>query len=461
MRAFNDFSPRMSRDFADNLNEVVEAVESLTRMGAGSITGEGLPEENPPPIYPLARITGVTRPSGTLDILWQYSGNYITTDEGTPDTNGNYIPIFVDALDSITGNPIPFDFPLIERTNNSQVPINGSVIVKVEPGPGDLWVFDFPVPAPLTVYARFATQSLPAYTNTLGVLNANANGALTSAYCDDLTPVQGDIVLFCVEGSSSANYAVYEITEIGGASAKWLLTPTNPWIIQAAAQVFIGPEGTNDKNTVWQVATPNPINEYIPFDETITTTATPIKFRRIIQEVRIVKRVASAGTGWDTTSSTSATLGTTTSFTVGTGLNLAALDVLFMNAGSGNTQVAIVGSYNSGTGALTIGSITNVTGTVAAYSSWTITTTKIQGYYPGGVYFQDKTSDANCWIGDMNGNIPTTDVFYKATRNFNKTLDGITRGFYETEVSGPVVTAVSAACVAGDIATTVTTGNAL
>lgn len=303
----------------------------------------------------------------------------------------------------------------------------------------------------LTVYARWYTGALPAFTNTAGVLTASVNGALTSTYADGVTPAANDVFLYAVEGASHVNYMVYKLTQLGTAGTPWIATPvsTGIWELVAAAQVLVGPEGTNDKETVWAVKTANPI----------TPATTAIKFARIYQEDRWVKLLTSAGTGWDTTTSSSGSVtigtGSFTFLNVGAGLNITAGDTFVADAGSGNTMTLTATAYS---GTTLTGTEVSSTGS-GTFTSWTVTVTSVQGYYPGTVYFNDKTSDVACWVKDANSNAPSTGVFHRAARNFNKTLDAVTRGFYETDVTGTVVKSITSIdCVDDVITATIVSG---
>jgi hypothetical protein len=297
--------------------------------------------------------------------------------------------------------------------------------------------------APLVIAARWITQALPSFSNTAGVLTGS--GAMGSVYCDGVSPNVGDVFLYALEGSLSDEYRPYTLTQ----ASPWVATPiaSGAWQYVASAQVWVGPEGTNNKNTLWQLTQSN----------IIVPGTTALKFSRLYQEDRWVKRLASAGAGWDTTSSTSATLNSTTTFTVGSGLLLTAGDTVFMDAGSGNNQLATVVSYSGTT--LVVGSFAAVNDPSATdpYASWAITCVQVQGYYPGTVYFQDKSTDVPCWIQDANSNTPNVGIFYRASRNFDKQLDGIWRGFYETWVSADL----EARVVCSGTSLTVTNGPVL
>src|ERR1022692_36012 len=190
----------------------------------------------------------------------------------------------------------------------------------------------------------------------------------------------------------------------------------------AGAEVWIGPEGTNDKETCWELITAG----------VITPGTTPIKFMRSYQEDRWVKRLASAGTGWHTTSSTTLTpsAGTLTA-TVGASLLTMAGDVVFFDDSVGRTITGTVFSY-SGTTLVFVGSAFTGSG---SNSSWTVDVTQVQGYYPGTVYFQDFSADVPCWLTDVQSTPIVTGLFFRAGRGFNAIADGVTRGVYSTQVA--------------------------
>lgn len=115
---------------------------------------------------------------------------------------------------------------------------------------------------------RFATASaLPANTRTGNVLLADANGALSGASLDGVTPVAGDLVLVKDE-STGANRGVYVIDSLGGASAQWQMTRAPGWDVSAAVtpnRTVAVSEGTANADTVWMLTTDAPI--------TLNTTA--------------------------------------------------------------------------------------------------------------------------------------------------------------------------------------------
>jgi hypothetical protein len=78
-----------------------------------------------------------------------------------------------------------------------------------------------------------------------------------------------------------------------------------------------------------------------------------------------------AGDRYQTTSSTSFTLGTSTTLTIGTGLAYTPAQDIIITYDVNNHQVCTVVSYNPGTGALVIGPPITVVGS-GTYSSWTV-----------------------------------------------------------------------------------------
>lgn len=78
-----------------------------------------------------------------------------------------------------------------------------------------------------------------------------------------------------------------------------------------------------------------------------------------------------AGDRYQTTSSSTFTLGTSTTLTVGTGLAYTPAQDIIIAYDANNHQVCTVVSYNSGTGALVIGPPVTVVGS-GTYSSWSV-----------------------------------------------------------------------------------------
>lgn len=106
------------------------------------------------------------------------------------------------------------------------------------------------IPQTLQYKARMVATAITAYAGSgTGTLTATANGALAAQ--DGVTPAVGDVICL-LDGTTnmtSANDAgFYEITSLGGASAKWSMTRVPWWftgqIMSPATIVWIGSEGT-------------------------------------------------------------------------------------------------------------------------------------------------------------------------------------------------------------------------
>jgi hypothetical protein len=126
-------------------------------------------------------------------------------------------------------------------------------------------------------YARIVTQALPSYSATASTLTGAANGALDSTFTDSVTLATGDNLLFVVEGSAGTDYGLYTLKQ-GTASTKWVLTRVDIALV-AGLEVYVSPEGSINPNTVWQLATANPI---VP-------GSTPQLWARLYPEIRPVQ----------------------------------------------------------------------------------------------------------------------------------------------------------------------------
>jgi len=160
-----------------------------------------------------------------------------------------------------------------------------------------------------------------------------------------------------------------------------------------------------------------------------------------------IKVSSSAGTGWDTTSASSNTIASSGSFsfTVASGLNWLAGDTVLVDAGSGNTITGTVTSYSGTTLVFTATASTGA----GTFNSWNVHATVVQSRYPGTYYDFDLNQLGICWVVDDQSNLPSTNVFYPATRASN--ANG--RRVYRTNVSDAVV--LSVACVSGSPVATV------
>lgn len=107
---------------------------------------------------------------------------------------------------------------------------------------------------PMQTYADYViVASLPAYTNTNGVLTGNSNGAVTSAMADAATPAVGDI--FLLEhglAASAADAGLYVLTAVGAAGAKFSAQAIGfGQTMLPKAEILLGSRGTVFKNTTW------------------------------------------------------------------------------------------------------------------------------------------------------------------------------------------------------------------
>lgn len=72
--------------------------------------------------------------------------------------------------------------------------------------------------------------ALPAYTKTGGTLTGNANGAITSAMADGITPVVGDVMLLPPGiAAAAADAGLYVITAVGSAGAVFTAVQAAGW----------------------------------------------------------------------------------------------------------------------------------------------------------------------------------------------------------------------------------------
>lgn len=99
--------------------------------------------------------------------------------------------------------------------------------------------------------------ALPAYTNTAGSLLGNANGAITSAMADGVTPAVGDtFILPPGIAGAAVDVGIYVITAVGAAGAKFSAVQANSWqqgsVIPNKAEVLIA-KGTVFAGTTWVV----------------------------------------------------------------------------------------------------------------------------------------------------------------------------------------------------------------
>jgi hypothetical protein len=96
------------------------------------------------------------------------------------------------------------------------------------------------------------TGALAAYTRVSYVITADANGALNPV--DGQTLVAGTSKLWLKNPAVAADLALYDVTSIGGAGAKFVLTMNAEWIaaVGPGSQVFVN-TGTANKDKSWTV----------------------------------------------------------------------------------------------------------------------------------------------------------------------------------------------------------------
>lgn len=134
-----------------------------------------------------------------------------------------------------------------------------------------------------TLMARaLATVALQAYTNVTGTLTENANAAMSTM--DGLTLAVGDR-FFLPPGiaAAAADVGVYQVTAVGGASAKWSATRVsnmlNGVVIPTGTEVHVT-EGALMAGTQWVLTTTGTV--------TIGTTTQTWFPRQVTQQIVLV-----------------------------------------------------------------------------------------------------------------------------------------------------------------------------
>lgn len=130
-------------------------------------------------------------------------------------------------------------------------------------------------------------SALGAYTNTSGVLTANANGAIGAQ--DGVTLAVGDFVLLPNGvAASAADAGIFQVTAVGGASAKFVLTPSPDAPIGAVmlckTEVLVQ-EGTLYAGTTW-------VNTLTGATNLIGTASFTFYPRQVIQSIVLVAGTA-------------------------------------------------------------------------------------------------------------------------------------------------------------------------
>ena len=137
---------------------------------------------------------------------------------------------------------------------------------------------------PMQHFARAVqVAALSAYTNVNGVLTENANGAISTA--DGVTLAVGDLIVLPPGIAASAvDAGLYQVTSLGGASAKWVLTAAPDWAFGAQVMPkteFLVSEGTLYAGTTWVVTNTGLTN-------TIGTTSFTMYPRFVSQSITLV-----------------------------------------------------------------------------------------------------------------------------------------------------------------------------
>lgn len=128
------------------------------------------------------------------------------------------------------------------------------------------------------------TTALGAYTNSNGVLTENANGAIGSV-ADGLTIAVGDILLLPPGIAASAvDAGLYQVTALGGASAKFVLTSAPDWVqgavVQPKTEILVS-EGTLFGGSTWVITNTGQTN-------LIGTASFTIYPRQVSQSITLV-----------------------------------------------------------------------------------------------------------------------------------------------------------------------------
>jgi hypothetical protein len=103
--------------------------------------------------------------------------------------------------------------------------------------------------------ARLVVTSIAAYTRALGVITANANGALANQ--DGIAPANGDVLLL-PEGTAvaAADAGPWIVTDVGSGGTKFVLTRPEWWadaaLYKLGAVIEVGPAGTLWKGSSWK-----------------------------------------------------------------------------------------------------------------------------------------------------------------------------------------------------------------
>jgi hypothetical protein len=186
---------------------------------------------------------------------------------------------------------------------------------------------------PACTYTPPASAATGYQTSVLvapGFLQANANGALGAQ--DGVTLKVGDRLLVWNQATASQN-GIYMVTQLGGASAPWVLARTGDADVSAnfvtGALIPVGPEGALYGKVTFTLATPAPIvldttaltfTVPAPRVATVAFSATPAFSAAPFQHIKLTGNI----TGW----------------TLAAGVNGQEITIYFEQDGTGNRTLA-------------------------------------------------------------------------------------------------------------------------
>lgn len=165
-------------------------------------------------------------------------------------------------------------------------------------------------------------------------------------------------------------------------------------LVHAGVLVEIGPEGPLHGNTLWQLVTPD-----VPTSIVLNETA--ITFADVCERAQVIV-LASAGDGWDATTTTAITVPITPAapltVTVDAKLKLRQGDTIkFTDTVNGNVVWGLVYTYSGTSLTLLQSHIASLTIVPGTYSSWTGQVTRVQGYWPAKLLGRDLKAAADIW----------------------------------------------------------------
>ena len=276
----------------------------------------------------LAEVPIAASPRTDLIVVGKYVGQQLFTSSssadsagGALDVNGNPQSVTIDpgiisGLDNSTGadeiKDVHFDLPVFLVDNNTVsltdqggtlsfagffngFDFNGKIAIRMNESDRNFAsVFSPGESTPgftADAGARLVATNLAAGSFSGGVFTATANGALATQ--DGVAPAVGDILVLPLGtlttlSVTAANSGPYEVTSLGGASAKVVLTRPARFqhgdTITPGTTYTVGGEGTSYKNTRW-VAKPATASKVVGTDD-------PLMF----PEQMIVPLTCSSGT---------------------------------------------------------------------------------------------------------------------------------------------------------------------